>query len=174
MPGKERKVSFDSERLKTIMKERHFTRAKLCEAAGLSFDTFNGYMRTGKIMPDALEVICRLLDCSEDYLLGHREYDSGYYLGFTKADKNKTVEVNATAVIPKSEVYALLCELYEYPNEVIQEIRRTPESSKIINLIDGAMLYIRYIWATGEINNLNHSISSDYHKGLLQSLVKSK
>lgn len=128
MPGKEKKISFKKERLKEAMKEKRFTRSALCEKVGLSPDTFGGYMRTGKIMPDVLEKICVVLDCDEDYIAGFKSYEEAWGAHenvFFYTDMFKSVSLQ----ISKPEFYATLFEMHGFPPETIRSIREDPFST---------------------------------------------
>ena len=146
MPGKERKISFKRDLLKKAMKERGFSRSALCNAAGISPDTFSGYLRTERIMPAVLERICAVLDCDEDYIAGFNEEDLNYSHDFKKVDMFKSIAVNAQ--IPKPEFYATLFEMYGFPPEVIKSIKKDPFTGSgrgfyVITMLDDFMERIK-------------------------------
>ena len=140
--NKARKIDFLPDRLRQVMQEKRFSRVQLCNAAGLSKDTFDGYMRTGKIMPDILEQICSVLNCDEDFIAGFEEEDRYFSKTFKKADMLKDIEL--TTKISKPDFFATLFELYDFPPEVIRSIKNDPFSgsargSYVIWLLDDFM-----------------------------------
>ena len=79
--GKKRKIHFEKELLKQILKGQKLTIKKLCEETGLYYETILYAMKTGEIMPDLLETIAEYMDLDFYYLTGESlipdHYDQG-------------------------------------------------------------------------------------------------
>ena len=136
--NKTRKIDFLPDRLRDAMKEQRHTRATLCAGAGIAPDTFAGYMRTGRIMPDALEKICQFMDIDAEYLAGLTDINTGYEKNMNEVNRAQSVEYAVR--ITKAELYELLFTMYEYPAEVIKEVRTAPAQSWAVRTIENALL----------------------------------
>lgn len=73
---KVRRIPFQPDRVKSILKEKKCTIKKMGQdlsTKGFSYDSLKQAMKTKMIMPDYLDLIAEYIDCDQDYLIGFSE-----------------------------------------------------------------------------------------------------
>lgn len=138
MAGKKRKISYDSDRMKTAIRKAGFTQEKLMEKLGiLSLVTFNQCQSEGKILPEHLRTICKEINANPDYIAGLSDYPLA--LSFAQ-DETKEVDRFARIELPvhvdntltaKANIYDInIAMLREHGlnTEILKSIKKNPHS----------------------------------------------
>lgn len=139
--NKTRKIDFVPDRLRAVMKEKRYTRSSLCSALGLNIDTYAGYMKTARIIPDELGRICKLLDTDADYIAGITDEDAGFTDELNAVSSE--FSINYTVKITRSELLALLLEMYGFRADLIQEAQASPDRSELVQFINDDLIRYR-------------------------------
>lgn len=138
MAGKKRKISYDSDRMKTAIRKAGFTQEKLMEKLGiLSLVTFNQCQSEGKILPEHLRKICKEINANPDYIAGLSDYPLA--LSFAQ-DETKEIDRYVRIELPvhvdntltaKANIYDInIAMLREHGlnTEILKCIKKNPHS----------------------------------------------
>lgn len=164
MANKERKITFNKDKLKGILKERKISYSKLSEAVNINEKTFGTAMYTGRIMPDYLEKISELLDISTDYFLRDGEFVPNgapinslddfdkfkpfNYVGMSsEIDLKKDIPIQGQCFIPRITSYTTTLSLFNFPyNHILGKKSHCPMKDAIINSFEVTMIQFIQKW----------------------------
>lgn len=185
--ARRRKIAFNKERFTEKRNECGLTLRQLCDMADLPFETIKGCVREGRMMPEDLTALCKILGAETEYICGMvHGLDLGYDEYIDRVNEKNSVAITVKTTIKKylskKEILALLLEVYDYPDHLIKEAKEAPEKSKLIQYIDSRLVsgksYDRAEWNYPDYDINSHiskkywedqKLSEEYAKKLNQS-----